>query len=103
MFGLDTFSIIVHIICSENSVKTTTLGLILHLSVDLKAIIAAVWFKSLIILAQISFLLGWQTRWFVLEDDILSYYMSQEEVNQGCKGSIKVSALEIMGKSMGNC
>lgn len=59
--------------------------------------------KSLIILAQISFLLGWQTRWFVLEDDILSYYMSQEEVNQGCKGSIKVSALEIMGKSVCNC
>lgn len=26
--------------------------------------------------------------------------MSQEEVNQGCKGSIKVSALEIMGKSV---
>ncbi|XP_046680649.1 pleckstrin homology domain-containing family A member 3-like [Homalodisca vitripennis] len=41
---------------------------------------------------------GWQTRWFILENGILSYYMSQEEVNQGCKGSMKVSALEIMGK-----
>uniref|UniRef100_A0A1B6C3E3 PH domain-containing protein n=1 Tax=Clastoptera arizonana TaxID=38151 RepID=A0A1B6C3E3_9HEMI len=39
---------------------------------------------------------GWQTRWFVIENGILSYYMSQEEVNQGCKGSMKVSALEII-------
>ncbi|KAJ1530634.1 hypothetical protein ONE63_005508 [Megalurothrips usitatus] len=38
---------------------------------------------------------GWQTRWFVLENGVLSYYNSQEEVNQGCKGSMKVSALEI--------
>lgn len=38
---------------------------------------------------------GWQTRWFVLENGILSYYKSQEEVNQGCKGSMKVQACEI--------
>ncbi|XP_024084256.1 pleckstrin homology domain-containing family A member 3-like isoform X2 [Cimex lectularius] len=38
---------------------------------------------------------GWQTRWFVLNDGILSYYRSAEEVNQGCKGSMKVSAIEI--------
>ncbi|GLV32835.1 ceramide transfer protein [Carabus blaptoides fortunei] len=38
---------------------------------------------------------GWQTRWFVLEDGILAYYKSQEEVKQGCKGSIKVLACEI--------
>lgn len=39
---------------------------------------------------------GWQTRWFTLEDGILSYYMSRDEVGQGCKGSMKVSALEII-------
>ncbi|XP_054257946.1 pleckstrin homology domain-containing family A member 3-like isoform X2 [Macrosteles quadrilineatus] len=43
---------------------------------------------------------GWQTRWFILEDGILSYYLSQEEVSQGCKGSMKVSALEIMVNSV---
>ncbi|KAL1498064.1 hypothetical protein ABEB36_008921 [Hypothenemus hampei] len=38
---------------------------------------------------------GWQTRWFVLENGVLSYYKSKDEVNQGCKGSIKVQACEI--------
>ncbi|KAK6637417.1 hypothetical protein RUM44_007834 [Polyplax serrata] len=35
-------------------------------------------------------------RWFVLDNGILSYYKSQDEVNQGCKGSLKVSACEII-------
>ncbi|KAB0795438.1 hypothetical protein PPYR_12277 [Photinus pyralis] len=39
---------------------------------------------------------GWQTRWFVLENGILTYYKSQEEVNKGSKGSIKVQACEII-------
>lgn len=39
---------------------------------------------------------GWQTRWFVLENCVLAYYKSQEEVSQGCKGSIKVTAAEII-------
>ncbi|XP_072944383.1 pleckstrin homology domain-containing family A member 3-like [Epargyreus clarus] len=38
---------------------------------------------------------GWQTRWFVLDNGILSYYKSQEEVIQGCKGSVKVSVCQI--------
>ncbi|XP_063377992.1 pleckstrin homology domain-containing family A member 3-like [Cydia fagiglandana] len=38
---------------------------------------------------------GWQTRWFILDNGILSYYKSQEEVNQGCKGSVKVSVCQI--------
>ncbi|OXA62182.1 Pleckstrin y domain-containing family A member 3 [Folsomia candida] len=38
---------------------------------------------------------GWQPRWFILEDGILSYYSSEEEVNQGCKGSVCVSACDI--------
>lgn len=41
---------------------------------------------------------GWQTRWFVLENGILSYYKSQEEVIQGCKGSVKVSVCQINGR-----
>lgn len=40
---------------------------------------------------------GWQTRWFVLENGVLTYYKSREEVNKGCKGSIKVQACEIIG------
>lgn len=39
---------------------------------------------------------GWQQRWFILDKGILTYYKSQEEVNQGCKGSVKVSACEIV-------
>ncbi|CAH0555833.1 unnamed protein product [Brassicogethes aeneus] len=38
---------------------------------------------------------GWQIRWFVLENGVLTYYKSQEEVDQGCKGSLKVQACEI--------
>lgn len=54
----------------------------------------------ILILNTVVLFTGWQTRWFILENGVLSYYMSQEEVNQGCKGSMKVSALEIIGKSM---
>jgi hypothetical protein len=43
------------------------------------------------------FLVGWQPRWFILEDGVLSYYKSEEEVNQGCKGSVCVAACEISG------
>ena len=39
---------------------------------------------------------GWQPRWFVLENGVLSYYSSQEEVNQGSKGSIKVTVCDIV-------
>lgn len=45
---------------------------------------------------------GWQTRWFVLENGILSYYKSQEEVNQGCKGSVKVSVCQINVNNIDN-
>uniref|UniRef100_T1J5J3 Pleckstrin homology domain-containing family A member 8 n=1 Tax=Strigamia maritima TaxID=126957 RepID=T1J5J3_STRMM len=37
----------------------------------------------------------WQPRWFILDNGILAYYKSQEEVNQGCKGSINLTACEI--------
>jgi len=45
---------------------------------------------------------GWQTRWFILQDGILSYYLSAEEIHQGCKGSMKVSALEITVSNVDN-
>ncbi|XP_021189578.3 pleckstrin homology domain-containing family A member 3 [Helicoverpa armigera] len=45
---------------------------------------------------------GWQTRWFVLENGIISYYKSQEEVCQGCKGSVKVSVCQINVNSIDN-
>lgn len=38
---------------------------------------------------------GWQTRWFKLDNGILSYYKSQEEVSQGCKGSVRVMVCQI--------
>ncbi|XP_066976301.1 uncharacterized protein [Macrobrachium rosenbergii] len=39
---------------------------------------------------------GWQPRWFVLDQGVLAYYKSQDEVNQGSKGSVKLSACEIL-------
>ncbi|KAF6030216.1 PLEKHA8 [Bugula neritina] len=38
---------------------------------------------------------GWQPRWFILDNGILSYYNSQDEVGQGCKGSIKMSVCDV--------
>lgn len=38
---------------------------------------------------------GWQPRWFVLDDGIISYYDSQDDVCKGSKGSIKMSVCEI--------
>ena len=41
---------------------------------------------------------GWQPRWFVLEDGVLSYYLSAEEVQQGCRGSLNVASCDIIGE-----
>ncbi|XP_037768151.1 pleckstrin homology domain-containing family A member 3 isoform X2 [Chelonia mydas] len=38
---------------------------------------------------------GWQPRWFVLDNGILSYYDSQDDVCKGSKGSIKMAVCEI--------
>ncbi|KAM6397997.1 pleckstrin homology domain-containing family A member 3 isoform 2-T3 [Pluvialis apricaria] len=42
-----------------------------------------------------NYLAGWQPRWFVLDNGILSYYDSQDDVCKGSKGSIKMSVCEI--------
>ena len=34
----------------------------------------------------------------MLDKGVLAYYKSQEEVSQGCKGSVKLSACEILGE-----
>lgn len=39
---------------------------------------------------------GWQARWFILDNGILSYYKSEEDVVTGCKGSVKISACDIV-------
>lgn len=41
---------------------------------------------------------GWQPRWFVLDNGILSYYDSQDDVCKGSKGSIKMAVCEIKGE-----
>jgi hypothetical protein len=41
---------------------------------------------------------GCQPSWFVQEDRVLVYYKSQEKVNQGCKGLLKITACEISGE-----
>ncbi|XP_041374810.1 pleckstrin homology domain-containing family A member 8-like [Gigantopelta aegis] len=43
-----------------------------------------------------NYLSGWQPRWFVLDNGVLSYYKSQEDVDNGCKGSIKMNVCDIV-------
>ena len=43
-------------------------------------------------------ILGWQSRWFLLENDILSYYKSQDDMKNGCKGSVRMSVCDVNGK-----
>lgn len=43
---------------------------------------------------------GWQPRWFVLNNGIISYYDSQDNVCKGSKGSIKMSVCEIKGTDL---
>lgn len=38
---------------------------------------------------------GWQPRWFVLDNGVLSYYKSQEDVFNGCKGSLQMAVCDI--------
>ena len=40
--------------------------------------------------------LGWQSRYFKLENGILSYYQNEEEVDSGAKASLKVSSCDIV-------
>ncbi|KAJ8253124.1 hypothetical protein GJAV_G00209390 [Gymnothorax javanicus] len=42
-----------------------------------------------------NYITGWQPRWFVLGNGILSYYDSEDDVRKGSKGSIKMSVCEI--------
>lgn len=42
---------------------------------------------------------GWQPRWFVLENGVISYYDSEDDVSKGSKGSIKMSVCDIKGQT----
>ncbi|XP_051936236.1 pleckstrin homology domain-containing family A member 3-like isoform X1 [Hippocampus zosterae] len=42
-----------------------------------------------------NYMTGWQPRWFVLDDGVISYYDSEDDVGKGSKGSIKMSVCEI--------
>ncbi|KAK3577185.1 hypothetical protein CHS0354_037525 [Potamilus streckersoni] len=42
-----------------------------------------------------NYLSGWQPRWFVLDGGILSYYNSEQDVNNGCKGSLRMAVCDI--------
>lgn len=45
--------------------------------------------------------LGWQPRYFVLNDKgVLSYYKSSELIHEGCKGSCLVLACELKSISL---
>uniref|UniRef100_A0AAX7TEE6 PH domain-containing protein n=1 Tax=Astatotilapia calliptera TaxID=8154 RepID=A0AAX7TEE6_ASTCA len=42
-----------------------------------------------------NYMTGWQPRWFVLENGVISYYDSEDDVGKGSKGSIKMSVCDI--------
>nr|DBA32732.1 TPA: hypothetical protein GDO54_000501 [Pyxicephalus adspersus] len=50
-----------------------------------------------------NYLSGWQPRYFVLDQGILSYYDSQDDVEKGSKGSIKMAVCEIRVHQADSC
>ncbi|XP_058506743.1 pleckstrin homology domain-containing family A member 3 [Solea solea] len=42
-----------------------------------------------------NYMTGWQPRWFVLENGVISYYDCEDDVGKGSKGSIKMSVCDI--------
>ncbi|KAM3933081.1 pleckstrin homology domain-containing family A member 3-like [Leptodactylus fuscus] len=50
-----------------------------------------------------NYLSGWQPRYFVLDRGILSYYDSQDDVDKGSKGSIKMAVCEIRVHQADSC
>nr|XP_022319259.1 pleckstrin homology domain-containing family A member 3-like isoform X2 [Crassostrea virginica] len=56
-----------------------------------------------VLLKWTNYLTGWQPRWFVLDNGNLSYYKSEEEVNLGCKGSIRMAVCDINVHSTDKC
>ena len=42
--------------------------------------------------------LGWQLRWFVLDFGVLSYYKSQDDIQLGCRGSVKMGCCDVTGE-----
>jgi len=43
-----------------------------------------------------NYLHGWQDRYFVIADGILSYYKSEFDTNYGCRGSVSVQRATIL-------
>lgn len=43
-----------------------------------------------------NYLHGWQERYFVLEDGVLSYYKSEVDTQYGCRGSISLLKVRVL-------
>ncbi|XP_075706205.1 pleckstrin homology domain-containing family A member 3-like [Rhinoderma darwinii] len=56
-----------------------------------------------LLLKWTNYLSGWQPRYFVLDRGILSYYDSQDDVDKGSKGSIKMAVCEIQVHQADSC
>uniref|UniRef100_A0A0X3P0E3 Collagen type IV alpha-3-binding protein n=1 Tax=Schistocephalus solidus TaxID=70667 RepID=A0A0X3P0E3_SCHSO len=46
---------------------------------------------------------GWQERYFVLKDGVLSYYRSEAEMDQGCRGSIRLRNAHVQAHPYDDC
>ncbi|VDQ01894.1 unnamed protein product [Trichobilharzia regenti] len=49
-----------------------------------------------VLLKWTNYVSGWQQRYFILDDGVLSYYRSKEEMDSGCKGSVKLSVCDVI-------
>ena len=72
-----------------------------HMNIYLSIIIIYTWTNdctySNLIYYNYNYFQGWQSRWFILDNGVLSYYLSPEEVTQGSRGSVKVASCNIIG------
>lgn len=46
---------------------------------------------------------GWQERYFVLKDGVLSYYRSEEDIHQGCRGAIRLKNAQVQPHPYDDC
>ena len=50
-----------------------------------------------------NYLSGWKSRYFMLNQGILSYYLSCEEVGAGCRGSVRIIHCQTISHPYDHC
>lgn len=60
-------------------------------------------FMSGVISKWTNYLNGWQDRWLVLRNGVLSYYKSQKETDQFCRGTVDIRSSKVMPHQYDEC